>query len=142
MADSKEHVGDDGFSLVELLVVMLVIGILSAIALPTLAGQTGKAKKASLRATLRNAAIAEYALAASTGAYAPPGDAGVAVLKEQGVNVGDNVVLTVVDDDMTEAGGGFCLKASSPTLPDSDAHYYASSGPDAGRPTSTPCVAS
>jgi prepilin-type N-terminal cleavage/methylation domain-containing protein len=133
---------EGGFTLVELLVVTLVIGILSAIALPTLAAQTGKAKKATLRATLRDAATAEYALAAETGSYAPPGDPGLALLAGQGYHVSPQVVVTVVDDDMSDAGHGFCLKAVAPTLAAGEELYYASTGAEAGHPTSTACVAS
>lgn len=54
----------DGFTLVELLVVILIIAALAAIAIPTFLGQSDKAKDASAKADVRNAVSAMEACAA------------------------------------------------------------------------------
>lgn len=50
---------DAGFSLVELTVVMLVLGVLAAIAIPTLLSQREKAGRAAVQSDLRNLRTAQ-----------------------------------------------------------------------------------
>jgi type IV pilus assembly protein PilA len=57
----------DGFSLVELLVVILIIGALAAIAIPAFAGQKGKAAGAQAKELVRTAETTAESLAIDNG---------------------------------------------------------------------------
>ena len=98
---------DDGFTLVELLVVVIIIGVLAVIAIPTYLGQRERAFDAQLTSDLRNAAIR----------------------MEQGLRLNDGVYTASALDDFVATQGvitvssvtsatAFCLTASLAGLPD------------------------
>lgn len=64
------HSGEDGFTLVELLVVVLMLVALVGIAVPTFVGQQARAERAAVQSELRTAAIALESYRAQNGAYA------------------------------------------------------------------------
>jgi type IV pilus assembly protein PilA len=64
---SKIQKDEEGFTLVELMVVVLIMAILMAIAIPTFLGAQNKAKDSSTKADLRNAMTAAKSIAADQG---------------------------------------------------------------------------
>ena len=62
---------EKGFILIELLVVILIIGILAAIAIPAFLNQKGKAYDSNAKSDARTAATAEETYYTDNNAYAP-----------------------------------------------------------------------
>jgi len=65
--------GSGGFTLVELLLVIVIIGILAAIAVPMFLGQKTKAIHSEAKSNLESIRLLEEQYFAENGEYAPPG---------------------------------------------------------------------
>lgn len=83
---------DSGFTLVELLAVVVILGVLAAIAIPQLTGQRSKAFDAAMRSDLRMVVMAQSTLA--TDGLPPTAD--VAALRGAGYRQSDGVSAPLV----------------------------------------------
>jgi type IV pilus assembly protein PilA len=111
---SKNASGDAGFTLVELLVVMLIIGLLAAIAIPSFFGQASKAHDATAKAAARTAetAIETYAIDRD-GSYGGATSAGLTVIEP--TLSGASLDVTGADGSGLPAGKEFRVTVTSDT---------------------------
>lgn len=104
---------EDGFTLVELLVVMIIIGILTGIAIPVFLGQRQKAVEASMTSDLRATAQLMEVYHQEREEYPSDFASLVAVVGPDGALSQDN---TIQVDAATGAADTFCLRVTSPSL--------------------------
>ncbi len=115
---TKARLGSEaGFTLVELLIVLVIIGILLLISVPAYIGFKNRAEATSVQANLRNIATTMETYALNTGV----GYTGATPLLLKGINAGLPASTLVVSADATS----YCV---SDTVGNTTKSYH---GPDA-----------
>ncbi|HLN15366.1 MAG TPA: type II secretion system protein [Acidimicrobiales bacterium] len=82
-ATALDEGGEDGFTLIELMVVLLIMAILMAVAVPTFLGTRSGAEDRSAQSDLVNSAIAGKSLFATNGSFAPLANSQVSELQAE-----------------------------------------------------------
>jgi type IV pilus assembly protein PilA len=89
---------EGGFTLIELMVVVLIIAILLAIAIPTFLGAQNKAKDRSAQSSLRNTVTAAKTIAADSGDYATVAAASLGAIEPSLSYLANNAAAAAMTD--------------------------------------------
>ena len=104
---ARNAIARDGFTLLELLVVVVIIGILAAIAIPKFSNTREKAYVAAMKSDLRNLATAEEAFFYDSAKYTPT--------LAQMANFAPTLGVTITVNEATKVGwSATAISANTP----------------------------
>jgi prepilin-type N-terminal cleavage/methylation domain-containing protein len=100
---------EKGFTLMELLIVIIILGILAGIAIPTYIAQKAKAQDAAALSDARNAGAAEVLYFADNNAFTNV----LANLTAEGFRQSTGVSTTLINVPGNGGDGGYCVEMLS-----------------------------
>ena len=140
MGGNEVRRDESGFSLIELLIVIVIIAILAAIAVPIFLNQREKAYETSMQSTLKDASTAVEARAVTDlGTFAALDEQSATVLEDEGFKFpdwADSPGYVSIEANATR----YCIQAQHKELSPSNLWRRSTYDSSIGKPQATPDV--